>query len=304
MRFWQSLFVALVAVCCFASPSLAGGKIKVLIIDGQNNHNWEDTTPFLKAQLEKTGKFDVDVSTTPPPGSDKEKWDAWNPDLFKYQVVLSNYNGPAWPPHVQKNFEKFMREGGGLVNVHAANNAHSGWKEFEKMTGLLWRGNNHGFRVALNKEKETVRIDAGQGPGAGHGPQHSYEVLTVDQEHPITKGMPLRWQHTKDELYHGQRGPGENMNILAVSFSDQKFKGTGMYEPMVWWIPYGKGKAVTNVLGHVSRGDSKNMEGMRCVGFLTLVARSCEWAATGKVTIPVPENFPSADKTSAVGLGK
>jgi hypothetical protein len=71
-----------------------------------------------------------------------------------------------------------------------------------------------------------------------------------------------------------------------------------MSEPMLWWIPYGKGKAVTTVLGHVSRGDSKDMIAMRCVGFLTIVNRACEWAATGNITIPVPDNFPTADKTS------
>jgi ABC-type phosphate/phosphonate transport system substrate-binding protein len=43
-------------------------KIRVLIIDGQNNHNWKDTTPFLKEQLEKSGKFEVSVATTPPRG--------------------------------------------------------------------------------------------------------------------------------------------------------------------------------------------------------------------------------------------
>ncbi len=66
-----------------------------------------------------------------------------------------------------------------------------------------------------------------------------------------------------------------------------------------WWIPVGKGKAVTNVLRHVGRKD-KTAPAMQCVGFLTLTARACEWAATGEVTIPIPENFPSADKVSLV----
>jgi hypothetical protein len=304
MRIWQVLLAAVVAVVLGAAPSSAGGKIKVLIIDGQNNHNWKDTTPFLKAHLEQTGKFAVDVATTPPGKAAKEDWDKFDPDFSKYQVVLSNYNGPAWPKHVQKKFEAFMSEGGGLVNVHAANNAHSGWAEFEKMTGLLWRGNSGGFRVAFNEEKEQVKIKPGEGPGAGHGPQHPYEVATINQDHPITKGMPVRWAHTRDELYHGQRGPGENMNILAIAFSAKDKGGTSMYEPMLWWIPYGKGRAVTNVLGHVGAGDSKDMVAMRCVGFLTIVARSCEWAATGKVTIAIPPNFPTADQTSTVELKK
>ena len=286
-------------------PSFAADKIKVLVVDGINNHNWKDTTPWLKKQLEASGKFTVDVSTSPPANAPKDKWQNWNPAFASYDVVLSNYNNfnrAKWPDKVQKSFEQFIQKGGGLVNVHGANNAHVGWKEFEKMTGLLWRNNKYGDRLAFNQEKKRVRMSPGKGAGAGHGPQHQYAVVTLNDEHPITKGMPKRWQHTLDELYHGQRGPAEDVNVLAVAFSDKSKRGTGLFEPMVWWIPYGKGKVVTTVLGHVGKGDSKNMVGMRCVGFLTIVLRSCEWAATGKVTISVPKNFPTADKTSTIPL--
>lgn len=287
--------------CFFLATTVnAADKIRVLIIDGINNHNWEDTTPFLKERLEKSGKFTVAVSTTPGAKDAKEKWDAWKPDFSTCDVVLSNYNGPKWPDHVRPAFEEFIRNGGGLVNVHAANNAHNGWGEFEKMTGLLWRGPTGGWRLAFDKGGKEVRMAPGTGPGAGHGPQHGYEVAVIDTSHPITKGMPSRWLHTKDELYHGQRGPAADMRVLAIAFSAETQKGTGLSEPMLWWIPYGKGKAVTTVLGHVSRGDSKDMIAMRCVGFLSIVERACEWAATGNVTFPVPENFPSADKTSVI----
>jgi hypothetical protein len=75
-------------------------------------------TPFMKEQLEKSGLFTVDVSTTPPAprrGSRKERdpgaagrareEDGRAPGAvgevapkFKdYKVVLSNYNGEHWP---------------------------------------------------------------------------------------------------------------------------------------------------------------------------------------------------------------
>ena len=40
--------------------------IKVLLIDGQNNHNWVETSPVIKEILEKTGRFEVVISTCPP----------------------------------------------------------------------------------------------------------------------------------------------------------------------------------------------------------------------------------------------
>jgi type 1 glutamine amidotransferase len=60
---------------------------------------------------------------------------------------------------------------------------------------------------------------------------------------------------------------------------------------MVWWIPYGKGKVFTTVMGHADYS-------MTCVGFQSVVARGAEWAATGKVTLEVPEKFPTADEIS------
>jgi hypothetical protein len=44
------------------------------------------------------------------------------------------------------------------------------------------------------------------------------------------------------------------------------------------------------VLGHADYS-------MKCIGFATTLQRGAEWAATGKVTIPVPEDFPTAKAT-------
>ena len=47
-------------------PATAADPLKALIVDGQNNHNWQATTPILKAALESSGRFTVDVATSPP----------------------------------------------------------------------------------------------------------------------------------------------------------------------------------------------------------------------------------------------
>src|SRR5881397_1387484 len=122
-----------------ASPSSAADKLRVLIIDGQNNHNWAAMTPPMKATLEKTGRFTVDVATTPDSKAPKQAWDQFRPDFSEYDVVLSNYNGQSWPDDVNKALEKYVSGGGGLVIIHAANNAFAGWPEWNKMIGLGWR---------------------------------------------------------------------------------------------------------------------------------------------------------------------
>ncbi len=280
------------------TAAAAEDKLKLLIIDGQNNHNWKAMTPPMKASLENTGRFTVDVATTPDNKAPKEAWDSFHPDFTKYDAVLSNYNGQDWPDRVQRDLEKYVANGGGLVVVHAANNAFEKWPEWNKMIGLGWRGNNFGPRVTIDDRGKVVRTPAGEGPGAGHGPQHAYKIVRRDKDHPITRFMPEEWMHAQDELYHGQRGPAEHMEILATAYSDKSKGGTGTNEPMIWVIPYGKGRVFTTVLGHVS---GPNAPAIQCVGFQTVVARGAEWAATGKVTLPIPQDFPTAD---AVSLSK
>jgi type 1 glutamine amidotransferase len=111
-------------------------------------------------------------------------------------------------------------------------------------------------------------------------------------------GLPAEWMHPQDELYHGQRGPGLNMNILATAWSDPETGGTGDHEPMVWWIPFGEGKVFTTVLGHVGRNQDPETWPMRCRGFQTIVTRACEWVATDEVTIPLPEELPTAEESA------
>ena len=138
-------------------------------------------------------------------------------------------------------------------------------------------------------------------PLPSHGAQHEFTIIARDREHPVMQGLPIEWLHAKDELYHGQRGPAQDMHILATAFSAKDKGGTGTNEPLVWTIPYGKGRVFTVLLGHVS---GPNAEAIRCVGFQTVVARGTEWAATGKVTLPVPADFPGDEEKLSAPDGK
>ena len=70
------------AMLLMAAGLVHAQPIHALIIDGQNNHDWKATTPVLKRQLEETGRFRVDVITTPPKGSDLS---AFRPDFSGYR---------------------------------------------------------------------------------------------------------------------------------------------------------------------------------------------------------------------------
>ncbi len=53
--------------------------------------------------------------------------------------------------------------------------------------------------------------------------------------------MPAEWLHARTSSIKVERGPAENMEILATAFASKDFNGSGTNEPMIWVIPYGKG---------------------------------------------------------------
>lgn len=282
------LFLALAGVA-MAAPSLDAERIRVLIIDGQNNHNWKAMTPVNRETLEATGRFTVAVSTTPA-RKEKEGWDAWRPDFSKYDVVLSNYNGSPWPREVEKSFVDFVKKGGGLVIIHAADNSFPKWQEYNEMIGVGgWGGRNEMSGPYVRYRDGKIELDHSKGRGGSHGRQHEFIVDTRNADHPIMKGLPSRWRHARDELYDSLRGPAKDLTLLATAYSEK----TREHEPMIFTIRYGKGRIFHTPMGHVSPTDS-----IKCVGFQTVLARGTEWAATGKVTIAVPDSFPGPDRVS------
>lgn len=286
-----ALFACAFAPLANAAPD--SKPISVLVVGGQNNHNWQVGNEFLMKLLTSSG-FSAVESNTPPKGATAEAWAAWKPEFGKYQCVVLDYNGEMWPDAVKAAFEKYVSDGGSVALVHAANNSFTGWVEYEKMVGMLWRHTMYGASLYLNESGAVIREPAGKGRPCGHGKQWEWQATVRDAKHPITAGMPPVWKHVKDELYHGQRGPAENMNLLISAYDDAKYDGTGKHEPIVWWVPYGKGKVVTNLMGHV--GD--NSGPMACVGFQTTLLRSIEWMVTGLCETPIPADFPTPELTS------
>lgn len=261
--------------------------MKALIVDGQNNHKWQETTPVLKRLLEETGLFKVDVATSPAKGQDLSNF---KPDFAAYKVVISNYNGEPWAPATMEAFEKYVRNGGGFVSYHAADNSFPQWKAYNEMIAVGGWGNQQGPMIKFRDGKMAKEDPAGVKAGH-HGTRHPFLVIDRNSTHPITLGLPKEWMHNIDELYDSLRGPAENVNVLATAFSSKEMKGTGDDEPMLMVIPYGKGRVFHTTLGH-------DLEAMKCVGFIVTFQRGAEWAATGKVKQKVPKDFPTADKVS------
>ncbi len=277
-----------------AIPVSAAPPIRVMLLDGEQAgayHAWQETTPYLKRMLEDAKIFQVDVVTAPPRDGD---YSNFKPDWSKYQVVVSNYDAPdeRWPDSLKASFEQYVRNGGGFVSVHAADNAFPRWKEYNLMIGVGgWRGRNENAGPHFYFQDGKMVADSAPHFAGSHGARQPFVIVNRITDHPITKGLPKEWMHVGDELYANLRGPGENMTVLSTAFSDPANRGTGHDEPILMVLSYGKGRIFHTTLGH-------DLAALNCVGFITTYQRGTEWAAIGKVTQKVPPDFPTADKTS------
>ena len=336
-RLWIILPLMLILYAFNGDKELRDNEpvFKALILDGQNNHYiWPKTTQMMKSYLEQTGLFQVDIARTKqvdlgikynpnrPYRLDQYFWEYpadleenqrlvssvstdqnYSPSFSDYDLVVSNLglNAASWSESTKEAFTDYIKNGGGLVVVHAANNAFGDWNEFNKMIGLgAWGGRdqNSGPYVYYDNSGKLIRDD---GPGicGSHGPEHEFLITARAPDHPIMQGLPPKWMHAKDELYDRMRGPAKNMTILATAYSDlqkndppwdKNTRGSERNEPMLMVTNYGKGRIFHSALGHFDYSQE-------CVGFITTFQRGAEWAASGRVTQALPKDFPSAKQS-------
>ncbi len=200
------------------APSREKAPVRCLIVTGEDypGHKWQETTPVLKAALERQGKIHVDVT---------EDLNVLRTDRpYQYDVLVMHFKNydPNVPGH--EGFEKlaaFVRQGGGLVLVHFACGAFQEFKdEFVKIAGRIW--------------DPQLR---------GHDPHGMFTVRIVDPQHPITLGM--KHFETVDELYTCLAGEVA-IHVLATA----KSKVDGKDYPMAFVLEVEKGRTFHCVLGH------------------------------------------------------
>jgi uncharacterized protein len=291
-----SISVALCVSVLLALTIGAQTRISVMLLDGQNNHNWQSTTPVLKKVLDEAGLFDTTIVTAPAIAS--PEFANFKPDFSRYRVVVMNYNNginatdPEWGDELKASFERFVSNGGGVVSIHAADNGFPNWRAFNEMIGVGgWGGRTEkSGPLWYYKDGKLVSDETPGGAGA-HGARLPFLVTVRDANHPITKGLPKTWMHHADELYTNLRGPGRSMTVLATAYADAKNRGTGRDEPMLLVLSFGRGRIAHLPMGH-------DAAAMSSVDFVVLAQRGTEWAATGAVTQKVPANFPTADTVS------
>jgi len=248
----------LVMAAILCSSAISAEPARVLILSGANNHDWRQTTPVIKASLEETGKFLVDV---------EENVGTMKPDAFApYAAIVSNYNTfgkdapkETWTAETRRAFLDHIAKGHGLVIIHAGSSVFYDWPEFQNLACGTWKD------------------------GTGHGAIHIERVTFTDEKSPITRGLAPFW--IRDEFWQDiSVAPGAK--ALASVTPDPASKGSGKPEDILFTTETGGGRGFALFLGH----DTTTMKN---TAWQTLLQRGTEWAATGKVTIPPASDWPA-----------
>jgi hypothetical protein len=165
------LVATTIAVSAFAALlSSAATPIPIMILDGESGgpyHDWRQVTPVLKKMLDETGLFKTTVVTAPA----TTDFSTFAPAWAEFGAVVMNYDAPdeRWPSALKASFEKYVGDGGGVVAVHAADNAFPGWAAYNEMIGVGGWG-------TPGRNKDASRCAPGEGcPAAGW---HRDDALT------------------------------------------------------------------------------------------------------------------------------
>lgn len=255
---WFSRGILLaVTLCVGAGTGGASEPVRVLLLTGMNNHDWQKTTPALQKILDPNHGFSVQVTQRPQVRTSE--------DFAACDVVVSNWNawgktGPdtQWSEATRRAFLEFVKRGGGHVTVHAGGSSFYDWPPYH-------------------------RIVASWGDKTSHGPIHTFKVDVADPNHPLVRGMASFSIH--DELWNRAQFPADS-RVLMTAHSAKAYKGTGKPEPVLCVCQYGRGRCVNLMLGH-------DVRAMQTPEFGDLLRRSCRWAA--KRDVQVRRKAPAKD---------
>ena len=252
---------ALTAMLVLAATASAAEPLRVVILSGANVHDWKATTPLLKQTYNGSSHFKV-IETV----NDVTQITAKT--LADGDVIVSNWTchpvmtGGPWTAEGKKALADAIRRGVGMVQFHAASAACNDWAEFQQISGLSWKWEH-----------------------TSHTAYHTFKVVMNDPSHPITRDVPDFW--ITDELYQKMfKFTPTAFTTQMRAFAEGQFGGTGAWEPVLIATRLGKGRGVNFVLGH-------DVHAMRNIAWQTIMLRATQWAATGQVSVPIPEDWPT-----------
>ena len=144
-------------------------------------------------------------------------------NLKKYKVIVFlSTSGSFLNDEQKESFRKYIQNGGGFVGIHAATTSFYEWEWYNKMIGAWF---------------------------INHPPIQPAMLIIKDNNHPSTKHLPERWEHT-DEWYNF-KSISPDINVL-ITVDEKSYKGgqNGNFHPVSWYHTFEGGRVFYTAMGH------------------------------------------------------
>jgi type 1 glutamine amidotransferase len=223
-----------------AAPRQAAAPFSVLVFSKTAGFR-HDSIPAGIAAIEELGaEHDFTVQAT----EDATRFT--DEGLAGYRVVVFlNTTGDVLDASQQAAFERFIRQGGGFVGVHAASDTEYDWPWYGGLVGTYF--DSH--------------------------PAIQPAILRVaDETHLSTSALPAEWSRV-DEWYNFRQPPGPEVTVLLRLDEDTYTGGNmGQDHPLSWYHPYDGGRSWYTGMGHTIESYSEPL-------FRAHLAGGILWAA-------------------------
>jgi type 1 glutamine amidotransferase len=244
------LALGLFAACALALPALpaaAKPARKVLVYSGSTGFR-HDSIPAADEAIKAIGTklgYTVDVSEDP------QVFTKQTLAQYKAIVFVSNTTDPKKPESEWFTGDRrdalvgFLKDGKGVVGIHAAADSHYHWDWYGQMIGGYFERHPKG----TPKATQTV----------------------VDAKHPATAKLPKTTTRNDEWYYYKDFNP--LMHVLITV--DPKSIGDGEADanpnPNTWYHQFGGGRVFYTGLGHTSESYSEPY-------MITLLSGALTWA--------------------------
>ncbi len=219
LRPFAGLVLLSMLASCHGTPAPAASSgVRVLVFTKTTGYRHQSIAQGLAAlrDLGVSGGFAVDST------EDSAKFALDN--LRRYRaVVFLNTSGEVLNEAQQRDFESYIREGGGYVGVHAAADTEYDWPFYGELVGA-WLADHPAIQPA--------------------------RMVVADRTNPATAHLSTGWRRT-DEWYNFKTNPRSRVHVL-LTLDETTYTGgsMGLDHPIAWCHPVGAGRSFYTGGGH------------------------------------------------------
>jgi type 1 glutamine amidotransferase len=217
----------------FTAPAIAAQKAHVLVYSGSTGYRHESIPAAVEALKAIGAKAGYIVDAT----EDPEVFTAEKLKQYKALVLVSTSTDPKKPESEwfvgarRDALQGFLKDGKGVVGIHAAADSHYNWPWYGQMIGGYFERHPKGTPKGI--------------------------VTVVDAKHPATAKLPKTLERNDEWYYYKDFNP--TMRVLITI--DPASIGDGEPDvnpnPLVWCHQFGGGRVFYSALGHTPESYSE-----------------------------------------------